>query len=685
MANKLAKQIIAMAMATTLTMGMSLTALAETIDNGDGTSTIIETITTGDAENGTTETTATIVDADGNELRVTVDKVETETIVTEDDGNEAGQPEVIVTVTPDSAQTATSLPTTDTTGDIPAGEDDTEYNYTETTTTEREVSAELTEGDTEITEGEEEIINASETDKEGVLNETHKNNGGMSDRFLDMLRGENEFGVANGPQSNFNGTQAGDIYYYETDEDGNVKVDADGNPVRMVYNPYGKGDAKYNMDIYQLLLKDAEGNYYTTYGLNADAAAEGLAYNRVDIEELEDSFAYGADTTTALNSIAKYGYWGSDEGNGSLSKMKEEMKASLVENEDGTVTIGGVTYANKEAAESVIDSFTAGDAQLVTNAALWSFTDGYADREKTNTTNKNAIFGGFAVDKSNAGSEGLQMMYEYLMGLAENDIENSGSSTEEVTSSAVIEDVTLTVYDKVADAENNLNDDSSDDVYSTDLTIQMVVTNDGKIHILNSKGEVLASADISGTGGASTTVEFKGIQLQENETIDIRLEHVECMQTGVYVCEAPDEVKEEYSYYGDLAPLIGLTQKAVTSNTSYEFTFDVNEDDKTVVTKSTRTTTTVTQNETSDEDGNNEGTTSGETSVTVTSETAPAAVAISETEVPLADAPLVELFEDEVPLADVPLTGDPVVPFMGLALLSALGLAFTGRRKKEDR
>ena len=57
--------------------------------------------------------------------------------------------------------------------------------------------------------------------------------------------------------------------------------------------------------------------------------------------------------------------------------------------------------------------------------------------------------------------------------------------------------------------------------------------------------------------------------------------------------------------------------------------------------------------------------------------------------VPTTDVPFVDVTAEDVPLADivldeVPLTSDPSTPFMGLSFLSAIGLVFAGRRRKED-
>ena len=59
-------------------------------------------------------------------------------------------------------------------------------------------------------------------------------------------------------------------------------------------------------------------------------------------------------------------------------------------------------------------------------------------------------------------------------------------------------------------------------------------------------------------------------------------------------------------------------------------------------------------------------------------------VEIVEEEVPLAEAPLVEIPEEEVPLADVPKTGDNMIVWAALAILSLLGITAIGRRRADN-
>ena len=701
-----------------------------TKDNGDGTTTATKTETTatgtGNAETGEsgdngsveTKTTATVTDEKGETVRVTITESKEETVTaddtvtkteettttttTPDAGDESGQPPVSVEGVAPGETGSAAAETTETTGDVAEGEDDTEYDYTETTETEREVELKVSEGETVTTETEGEKISASETDKEGILNETHEVLGGQ-DRFYESLR-DGEYLAVQAGQGNFNGTNSGNISYYVLDKDGNVKLDSKGNPVLL--------EGRRGADIYQILVKDEDGNFHTVYGLKNGITTEGLSYDQKDLQDYTDDLAYGEDSVTAINSLAKYGYWGTDEGLGSLEKMQSEMKAAVKETEDGKYAIGGVTFESREAAEGAIDALNDGDAQLVTNAALWSFADGYADKEKVNDTDcgfGNYAFGDFVADGTDVAT--LQMMYQYLMDVANAEIEQSKApvtaeeeAVTETKTETVVEDVTLKVYDKADGAESNNDDNRDNDVYNTDLSIKMVVTKDGTLKVYNGSGEQIASADISNSNGESTTVTFEGLTLAENEKVDIKLEHVEHMNAGVYVLEPTESAYDQFGAYGPMSPLVGLKTDTVTTTTSYAFEFNVDEDDKTVVKKSKRTTT-VTKHEAPNGGNNGSSSTEQEPAAGTTEEVIED---ISDADVPLTDLPGyeieepvvedIEIGDEDVPLtemvlgaeeeaplvAGIPETGDnnQVMGFGAMALAALAGMF--GLRKKEN-
>lgn len=134
------------------------TQITETTTTTTGTANA-ETGETGDNGSVEIKSEVTIKDADGNVVEnYTVTEGEsTETTVTPDNGNESGQPPVTVPLTPGETTTGEAITDTDIVGDQPTGEDDLEYDYTQTDEIDRTVTAETSGTKVEITETEAEL------------------------------------------------------------------------------------------------------------------------------------------------------------------------------------------------------------------------------------------------------------------------------------------------------------------------------------------------------------------------------------------------------------------------------------------------------------------------------------------------------------------------------------------------
>ena len=576
---KQTKKIIAMTLATVIaTSSVSVVVFAE--DNvavsGDGTPespkvTVIVTKETNE-DGSTTETTTTTTES---------------TEIIKDNGDTVGQPEVSVTAKPDEGLVigeASSIETTGGDTDI----SDVEWDYIETTTVERQVELEVTEDGAEsVTTGE--LIQPSTTDKENIAHEDkivgdgqwwveETENGKVTfDKDMDVFDNEGNMVLINDDQ----GT------YHQANQNENGKV------LAQLIDNNGNIIAEQSFASNMHIMADSDGNVAIMYKLTPDLAVAMVNYQEVPVESI-----YGKEIAETVKNIAERGYWGTDEGLGSVSQMKEDMKSSIKGDDENGYTFGGVTFVSREEAEAVIDSVSDGDAQVATQAALW------AQHPDLNAQ--------FRVSDQEQMAK-LNMLYNYLVTPVDTQQEVIQTTDEtETKTETVVEDVTLIVYDKDEDAESNKDPDNDNDVYKTDLSIKMVVSNDGTLKVYNSTGDLLASTDISNSNGESTTVEFKDIKLQENEKVDIKLEHVEKMNVGVYVCSPTgSEAERLESYYGEgcLASMIGIKQEVVTKTTSYSFEFDVDENDKTIVKKSSRTRKVITStvddnNNNADEDDN---------------------------------------------------------------------------------
>ena len=235
--------------------GLTVTTTTTTTDDGNGVITVtIEKTTEGTTDAGvkveaeeskttTTEGNTTTTEISGEEIR-------TEDI--EDSGDEPGQPEVTVDLVPGATTEATADKTT-VEGDAPADENDENYDYTETTETERTVTAETSEIKTSYNEIESGLVGNQETELKGlapvydVIDGVKEDKGGvfdyqynncLSNKYSNPETWVGENAMPEEADVRFLGTGEHTKYYaasvyaiYEKDEEGNTVYDENGKPV----------------------------------------------------------------------------------------------------------------------------------------------------------------------------------------------------------------------------------------------------------------------------------------------------------------------------------------------------------------------------------------------------------------------------------------------------------------------
>ena len=326
-----------------------------------------ETPTDGSVEGGIhvnyedTTTKTTVTDAEGNpvsEKEVTSGK-ETKEWDEKDSGNEANQPKVEVVLKPGETVTETAT-TTVITGDKKQGEDDTEYDYTETTTTERTV--EVTAG--EITP---EIVVGDVTMNPVAPELWEKEEGALVNGYYadgttksDIHEFENDIVGLETMKWNsetkkwepINWTDGGDYRYGGWGEESDVRIkeysnityglDENGNPVMEDYS------TSWSYPV-QFVLHDEDGNMVFAYCVDLETGAERRSY--YNVSNLEDSDYYTSEEAEAhIRAIVSNGYWGAGntadaDGNyktGSLAKIKDNLKNAfadgVLEDEDVVIT-----------------------------------------------------------------------------------------------------------------------------------------------------------------------------------------------------------------------------------------------------------------------------------------------------------------------------------------------------------
>ena len=397
---------------------------------------------------------------------------------------------------------------------------------------------------------------------------------------------------------------------YKKDADGNTMYDEDGNPIieKLVNNVSGddhtsNGEVldeivpEYNIDAgfsasraQNFMLMDKNGNRVFAYCCDAQTGAvSGQWYS---VSNLEDCTYYTSEAEGRIRSIAMNGYWGTsdvpnEDGSyelGSLEGIKAKLIAAIESGEieryaqvpvRDTSTAGAgkiqvdedgnpIYYDEKVDLLEIISGMTEGEALLATQAAIWSFANG--SYGATSGIDGPVVispdwYRNHQLDYSKHEKEPLDdaagvrvaTLYNWLMNLAPTE-----QTTVVINDKNFVEDMSLTVGDKVADHAANQDDDQNNDVYHTSLNFKLAFIpgeNDDllvQISYLDIDGNPvniirrLAGNNSEGQDYDTIVPEadgsyvLKGLQLSENKDwgFDLRLEGTQYLENGVYVYEA---------------------------------------------------------------------------------------------------------------------------------------------------
>ena len=447
------------------------------------------------------------------------------------------------------------------------------------------------------------------------------------------------------------------------------------------------------------------------------------------------------DEAKHIEKIATYGYWGTDHNvydeNGNVVYEKDEdgnvkvdadgnktivtdssvrgSVASLVEMlknsyPDGTqITVeypGKAADATYTLTADLFDGLTEAEALAVTQAAIWTYS------------NMNDIAGRFSVHgvlsalKLHNGSDPrpdsaddflckytpemdaecdarLQALYEVLVGLgglSEEDLKNiaghvelpKAEETTVIPNEGVVTGAALVIQDKVAEAEENKDQNTDNDVYNTDLNFTLAFVPDPKtddmmvfLYVDGQKDPMqyrLAGGENDVIYNPDGSFTLKNIQLQEgvDHGFDLQIQGTQYLNEGVYIYQAKNE-KGELGRNASQT-LVGLAagKQEFVSNTTMTINFTVDEQRKVVAQRTWI---------------NN---------VPVEEQDPPVGPDVPPQEPPqvfnLNREGVVEIIDEQVPLAAAPKTGDASFLFIALALFAAISLCaanFDKKRKHE--
>ena len=464
---------------------------------------------------------------------------------------------------------------------------------------------------------------------------------------------------------------------YETNEDGTIKVDNDGN---------------------RIVKKDDEGNIIT------DSSVRGsVASLKALLKE-----TYNED------SIINVRYPGSNEAH---PYKIYELIDGLTEAEALAVTQAAIwTYANNE---DVTYRKNNGEV-LVSGASVI----GILSASKYHNTRKDPSDPAYDprwLNEYKPAMDGesdarLLALYQCLLSL--DPIYADGGLREDSTvipNEGVIEEMAMVIKDKAEDEAANFDDNKDNDVFNTEINFKLAfvpgendemyvcLMDDNDKFILDEDGQpikkLLASETSTKTGDnvikpVNGVYTLSGLKVSENSdfVFDLKLEGTQYLNEGVYIYQAEGGRKESQT-------LVGLAkgEQKVEVSTVMTINFNVDEENHVVAEREwhEEETTTPDNGGGNDGGGDNGGNGGGSTPSDpnpVTPQVAAETFEIEESEVPLSDGVSVlgafEIEDDMIPLGVLPATGDNSLWLMIVSLFSGLSLAgasFVDKMKKRRR
>ena len=695
----------------------------------------------------------------------TIDGSEVKEWTEEDTGDAEGQPEVSVELKPGETTVGTVTETT-VTGSTPDGEDDPRYDYTTTTKTDREVTVTTSEIEVKVSESSTKLDALTPDDYEGKYSaENHLFHYYRDGETYDVVgtapEGADYQFVGNSDHGRFWASQI--IVNYLKDENDNTVYDENGEPVieklttkkgtvmldpetlepstdlNQLWKYYNTETGNYEFAKTgtrptMFVLENEAGEYVTGYCIDL---VTGTSANKwYTVANLEDSDYYASeDAENHIRNIVLNGYWGTDIApdengeykQGSVTKIMQDMEAALANGElsdeytftyypgkDGT----GDVHTGEEAVtvtvklSEVLSGLTEGEALAATQAAIWSYANGskLTLNGEDGMVLANTVYGqlGRGNDYTPENAARVQAVYDWLVNLDE-----VQESTTVINEKNFVDDLTLTVGDKVQGADSNRDFDQTNDLYNADLNFKLSFTpssvnDDLLLHIdyVDMDGNPvsitkrLAGDDSVTNFGALTPDEngvytLEGLVLSENQnfSVDLRVEGTQHLENGVYI----------YTPVGGRGvsqSMVGVAQgtREVNVGVGVSVSFDVEEENKF---RSERKWHVEDPGFILDDDDDP----SDPPTDPIDPPTDPVDPPVDpidppvdpvdpiedipEENVPLEDIPdeeipLEDLPDEEVPLAAVPQTGDASVYFAILSALSGTGLAGLALTKKKD-
>ena len=410
------------------------------------------------------------------------------------------------------------------------------------------------------------------------------------------------------------------------------------------------------------------GEIFTTYCVDQQTVYQ-TGFNYI-VQNLEDANYYSEENAAKIRAVALNGYWGAESGAGSLDELKAKLAAS------------------GEFTEEELAMVTDGLAMTATQYAIWTYSN-----EENGDDFISAYYIKQGKDRPSALADGqekevdlLFKVCSFLTNLAPVELKGDTSDTM-INKDNFLKDLSVKVIEKAENHDNNYDNNTDNDAYVTEITFALKVTPSGKdgeemvVEIVGENG-VLAKGRISGEaqpGEVSLKVDDNGNYTFENiiitegdQNFSINLSGVQHLEEGVYLYTS--EIKDNESSQ----TMVGLANGTRNYNVTMEIDFKLDVKDEVVATEHVWRTEWTNSTAGNDDPPAPGGNNPEATTFTIADEPVPMAEA--------AEDGTVEIEDEEVPLADAPKTGDSSLILAAISALSGLGyagLTFTTRRKEQ--
>lgn len=298
--------------------------------------------------------------------------------------------------------------------------------------------------------------------------------------------------------------------------------------------------AHYSGVQHAILKNQATDKLVTVYC--ADVFTQTVDSASYNVVNLEDASYYDAEQASKIRAIAMNGYWGTDD---SFERVKDMMAKS------GKFT------------EDEIALLTPGVALTATQYAIWTFSNVMDDLEFVNIR--------YMIKENIAGNNGLGWntliatpkdeqpyvkllfkLYEYMIALDPVSVEEMSTANTIINDKNILKDVTIEVVDKDVNHKNNMDSDTDNNAFITNVTFDMEVTPDEAngdnlvANVVDSNGNVFAKGRIVGElqegeiqlrDNGDGTYTFQDVTLIENDevTYTVTIEGVQNIERSVYL------------------------------------------------------------------------------------------------------------------------------------------------------